>query len=105
MKDIFDRGMIKWQPFNSCFNPNDIIKDIKSNKNKIKYPALSDDQLIIIENKINEAYQVKEFIKIKYYYNGNIYNIKGIINNIDNFNKKIYLNNISIFFKQIIDIN
>ena len=29
-----DRGIIKWQPFNSCFNGSDIIKDISKKKAK-----------------------------------------------------------------------
>ena len=27
--EVIDRGIIKWQPFNSCFNSEEVIKDLK----------------------------------------------------------------------------
>ena len=51
---MIDRGMIKWQPFNSCFNTQDIIEDIskKKEREKIQFPTLSEDQLGVLEDKI-----------------------------------------------------
>lgn len=101
-----DRGIIKWQPFNSCFNGSDIIKDIskKKAKERIEFPTLSDDQLMVLEDKIKNAYYLKNKINITYYYDGEMKNLSGKINYFDYYNKKIYINNQEIYFRQIIKI-
>ena len=104
MKDNYDRGIIKWQPFNSCFNANVIIQDINKKKNKESYPILSEDQLEKIEDTIKDAYILKEDVGIKYYYDGNIIEKVGKINYLDMQNKNIYLSNKIIYFKQILKI-
>ena len=48
---MLDRGIIKWQPFNSCFDSKQIIRDVTANKNRINLPVLSDDQIHILEEK------------------------------------------------------
>ena len=102
---MIDRGIIKWQPFDSCYSSSKIIKDINNSKNKIVYPTLSEDQLEFIEEKIECAYHLSEIIDLDYFYNGKIINIKGKINYIDMQHKNIYINNKSIYFKQIVNIN
>ncbi len=102
--NISDRGIIKWQPFNSCFNAQLVIKDIKKVKNRKTYPNLSEDQLENIEEKIKEAYNLKLFVQIKYYYDGIINVIEGQINGISPNDQKLYLNNKIIYFKQILNV-
>lgn len=102
--NLTDRGIIKWQPFNSCFDSNSIIKDIKSSKERMLFPILSDDQIYIIEEKIIESFNLKLYIIVEYYYDGNIKKIKGKINYLNLQDKKLYINNISIYFKQILKI-
>lgn len=99
-----DRGIIKWQPFNSCFDSTIILNDINKEKNRQKYPILSDDQLNIIEEEILEAYEMKLNVKIDYYYDGLIRTMEGKINYLNLQDKKIYLNQKGIFFKQILKI-
>lgn len=101
---IIDRGIIKWQPFDSCFNSNTILKDINHLKERKKFPILSEEQLNLIEEKVWESYNLKLEVNISYYYDGNIKNITGKINGINVNEKKLYLNNIIVYFKQILNI-
>ena len=102
---MIDRGIIKWQPFDSCYSSKNIVHNIALEKIKIDMPALSEDQLERIEEKIIDAYNLNLNIKIKYYYDGIIKYEKGKINYINTQEKKIYLNNKYIYFKQILNIS
>ncbi len=102
---MIDRGIIKWQPFDSCYASSKILKEIHNKKDRRVFPTLSEDQLNILEENIKDAYHLKEIINIKYYYNGDVLNIKGKINGINNNEKKIYINNKIIYIKQILTIN
>lgn len=104
MKNSYDRGLIKWQPFNSCFNQELAIKDIYKFKNRKYFPTLSEDQLEIISNRILESYNLKLIVNIEYYYDGDIKNVNGKINLLDTLNKKIYLNKQVIYLNQILKI-
>jgi len=99
-----DRGIIKWQPFNSCFSATNIINEINNQKNRLQFPTLSEDQLNLISEKIIEAYNLKISVNIMYYYDGNQKNIKGVIETINTQQKKICINNLYIYLKQILKI-
>ena len=101
---MIDRGFIKWQPFNSCFETQKVADNINREKMKEKIPVLYSDQIEALEEKINAAFQLKTNINIYYYEDGMFYNIIGKITFIDIYKKKIYLNNKSIYFKQILKI-
>ena len=100
-----DRKMIKWEAFNSVIYSSKIIKDVVKEKQKIKKPILSEEQLELINNQILEYYQTKEQVQITYYENGYINKISEYIKKIDSVNKKVYLTNRCIYFNQIIKIN
>ena len=102
---MLDRGIIKWQPFNSCFDSKQIIRDVTANKNRINLPVLSDDQIHILEEKTINAYNLKMNIHLLYYYDGAIKELNGKISYLDINSRKIVLNNISVYFSQIIKIN
>ena len=102
---MIDRGIIKWQPFNSCFSSSKFVHEISESKNKLVFPELSEDQVNEIEYIIKNAFVLKLFVYITYYFNGTILKCKGTINNIDYQEKKIYLNSKCIYFKQILNIN
>lgn len=102
---MIDRGIIKWQPFDSCYSSQQVLKDIISKKNNVLYPILSEDQLNIIQEKIERAYYLQDNINLDYFYNGKILSIMGKINYLDIPRKKIIINNSSINFRQIININ
>lgn len=101
---MIDRGIIKWQPFNSGFNGKNIIEDIKKDKDYVSYPSLSEDQLEILEKQIIEAYNLRLNISLSYYYDGRINNLKGKINYLNSEKKILYLNNKNLYLKQILKI-
>ena len=98
-----DRGMIKWKPFNSVLNSNDLY-DIINSKNIKKKPIISEDVLYKIDYTIKEAYINKSKVKIDYWCD-NINTIIGVIDKIDTQKKYILVNNTKIYFKDILDIN
>lgn len=101
---MIDRGIIKWQPFDSCYSSKKIINDIANKKNKVEYPTLSEDQLYFIEEKITSSFYLKENITLEYFCNGKKLKIFGKITFIDSYKKILFINNINIYFKQIINI-
>lgn len=101
-----DRKMIKWQPFNSLMNPNKVINEILYEKEKIKKPVLSTDQLVILQQKIILAYESNIEVNITYYNNGYLKNKTGIIKTIDRTNHKIIFdNNQYLYLDTVIDID
>lgn len=100
-----DRKMLKWEPFNAVIPANKVINHLALNKEKIKKPELSDDQLKEIENKILDAFNLDIDINILYYENGYIKSIKEKIKKIDVTAKKVYLNHKTIYFSQIVRVN
>ena len=101
---MIDRGIIKWQPFDSCYSGEKVLKDITNEKNKNFFPILSEDQLHFLEEKIFDSYHLNEKVNIEYFYNGKIYKITGTIESINLLNKNIHIKNSIIYFKQIINI-
>ena len=51
----YDRGIIKWQPFESLFSSQEIIKNLTLEKSKIAKPILSEEEISLLEEKIIEA--------------------------------------------------
>ena len=100
-----DRGMIKWAPFNSVINSNQIIKELIKEREKISQPIISNEDTKNIEDAIINAYYTKSKVKIIYYENGYLLNIISKIKKIDQIYKMIYLDNKRLLFKQIIKIN
>ncbi len=101
---MIDRGIIKWQPFNSLITQDKMIDEINKDKNKKEFPILSEDQIELISEEIKDAYYLKLNITLDYFYNGDIFQIKGQISNIFIGEKKICLKNKIIYFKQILKI-
>ena len=100
-----DRGMIKWEPFNSVVSASKIIKDVLNEKEKIKKPILSEEQIQNIAQRLLESYHEKENAEIFYYEDGYIKKIIEQIKKIDPVSKKVYLSSKNIYFSQIIKIN
>lgn len=102
---MHDRGMIKWQPFNSVISSRSIINKVLDEKEKIKRPNLSEDQLIEIEKLIKESFTNEEEIEISFYKSGKIYIKQCFVKYIIIDCSKVILNdNSSLFFNQIINI-
>lgn len=99
-----DRGMVKWNPFNAVAPGSYMINEVLQEKNKVSMPILSDDQKLMLQSKMIEAFNNQEIIKVKYFRNGKYYVREGIITNIDPNSQKIVINRaFSVFFSQIIE--
>ena len=100
-----DRGIIKWQPFNSVAPSKEIIYNLSKKRQKISKPILSEEQLQDIQSTLLEAYTNGLKVYIEYYKNGIINKIEQIIKKIDIDHHCIILtNNNYIYFNQIIKI-
>ena len=105
MPEIHDRGMSKWQPFDSLLSTKKVAKEIIHEKSKVAMPTLSEDQLLNIEEKVLEAYYNGETVRLVYYRKGTYYTKTSLIKYIDKYKKQLYLNDGSIlYFKQIVKI-
>ena len=99
-----DRGMIKWQPFNSVISSKVLINELLNEKNKVSMPNLSEEQKNMLEHKIITAFYEKENIHIDYFYQGKILKIYSKIKKIYFTFHKIYLNNKILIFEQIVKV-
>lgn len=101
-----DRGIIKWQPFDSLTSSMTMINSILKDKSKINRPILSNDQLNKINDLIIECYYNQITVNIKYYKNNIVNTINGKITKIDKNNKFIYINNqLKLHFSQLLTIS
>lgn len=86
-------------------NGGEVLKELTKEKNKISKPLLSDEQKMILENKIIEFFFQKDEVIITYYEAGTIKKATGIITKLDPAKGKIYLNNtLYLHFSNILDI-
>ena len=99
-----DRGIIKWQPFNSVVPSSKIIKSILKEKRKIKKPLLSQDQLNTLQRNLISAFHNHSKVCLYYYFNGEIQKEEGFVNQILKSQKAIIFNNKTIFFVQLLKI-
>ncbi len=95
------RGMIKWKPFNTLLNNKDINEIIKT-RNLVQKPIIAEDRIIEINNDLNEALNNNKTLKIKYFNEGELKTTTGNIQNINTKEKYILVNNIRIYFKNLI---
>lgn len=100
----FDRGFIKWQPFNSVVPNKMILNSLNQNK-KIAKPTFFPEKLEQLEELIKEAYYSKNEITITFYEQNNIKKVTTKISKIDSNQNIIYLENHKIVtFNQILNI-
>ena len=95
----------KWNPFNAVAPGGFMVNEVLKEKNKIDMPILSDDQKMELQERIFEAYNNQDTIKIKYFRGGRLYITEGKVIKIDANAHKIVLNGgFSVFFSQIVEI-
>ena len=100
-----DRGMIKWQPFNSVISSQEVVSSIMLAKNKIAKPILSLDQLENLNELLKENYYNQTVVEIKYFKNNNIYHVKGKITNVNENTKIVFINKeLKLHISQILQI-
>ena len=101
-----DRGIIKWQPFDSVVSSAKIKKEVANKKNIVSKPILSDEQKLNNENNLFQAYHENITINITYFKSNQIYELSKKILKIILINQKIIFEDFSyIYFDQIINTN
>lgn len=85
------RTMKKWLPMATIPLQHDMLNDFISDQNKIKKPILSDDQI----NELNQKLLYKMFhnpeITLKFYNDGYINEINGIIHKVEPLESALYI--------------
>lgn len=100
-----DRGFIKWMPFDSVVPTKDLLKSLSSEKNIMKMPTLSEEQIVNNEENLLRSLHNNEEVKIIYFKNNKIYRLTTKLKEIDIISKKIILaNNNHLYFSQIISV-
>lgn len=100
----FDRGIVKWAPFNSVVNGKALINELAKKREKVNLPTLSDEQQKLIEEKLVNAYYQNELVTIYYFKNNYIKKVRSKIKKIDSIYHRIYLENLVLHFGQITNI-
>lgn len=97
-----ERGMKKWAPFSSLIEQSICLEKMRYERNKIEKPKISSDQA----QKINRAILNSNGspIKIKYFYDGYLYEIVAQIIRVDSLNKALVTSKGSLPLNNIIDI-
>lgn len=98
-----DRGMKKWAPFSSLIEQSTVLNEMFYQKNKKEKPTISQERASKI-NQILVNYSGQQ-LRIKYYYDGYLYEIVTTIKRIDTLNKKLIFEEGNLKFSDIIDID
>lgn len=98
-----DRGMKKWAPFSSLIEQSTMLEEMFYEKNKKAKPTISNERA----QKINQilANYHGEKLRIKYYYDGYLYETVTSIKRIDTLNRKLIFEDGNIPFSEVIDLN
>lgn len=100
----FDRGFIKWQPFNSVIQSKTILNNLNQNKFQEK-PILFPEELENLNKAVSEAYYAHNLIELTIYEENKIKKYVSIIVKINTNTNTIKLkNNKIISFEQILHI-
>ncbi len=100
----FDRGFIKWQPFNSVASSSQIFNNINKSKKYLK-PTLMSDAEEALSKRILEAFYQQNKVQIYFFEADKIKRIDTFIKKLNSYNNTIELgNNKILFFYQIIKI-
>ena len=97
-----ERGMKKWAPFSSLIEQSTCLEKMRYERNKVDKPSISSDRA----NKINEIlknYHGQE-IRIKYYYDGYLFEIKTSIIKIESTKRALLTSKGIIPLSNIIDV-
>lgn len=77
------RGMVKWQAFKTLPEQYEQLEQYIQDQNKIDMPILSDEQVQILNDKLNSKIYNNSFSTIEYYKDGYTFSIQGYIKKID----------------------
>lgn len=77
------RGIVKWQAFKTMPEQYEQLEQYIQDQNKIDMPILSDEQVQILNDKLNSKINNNSFATIEYYKDGYTFSIQGYIKKID----------------------
>ena len=80
--DNFDRGLLKWMPFDALTGFKGAITALKQKRLKKDKPLLSDDQFDLLNYHASIAITYEQSITLYYYRDGFIYTVSGRIEKI-----------------------
>ncbi len=101
----FDRGLIKWLPFDALTGFKKAITELKRKRLKKEKPILSEDQNEVLNNKLGVVSKFNLVCEIYYYKEGYIEFVVGEIKKVDQVKKQILINGIKIKISNILEIN
>ena len=100
----FDRGIIKWLPFDALTGYKNAILKLKEKREKREEPILSVDQIENLNNILNKAITNKKNVRVYYFKNGLIYYLVGQIKKVDYLYKKIKIDDLWLMADSIVEI-
>lgn len=100
-----DRGIIKWLPFDALTGFRESINKLTKSRSKKVIPILSDDQILDLNYKIDEALSLNKEINLMYYENGFYKEVSGLITKVDLYERIIFFNNLKVNIDLVLDIN
>lgn len=95
----------KWQPFDALSGYREKLDEVNYEKEKKQRPVLSAEYFEELNLKLQQAILDQTEVCIKYYQDGYIYSIYGIISKVDPVYKTLTVNNQKISLLMITEIN
>lgn len=95
--------MKKWAPYKSLPEQDPHLINMRKNKKKIDKPTISNEEAERINEILIDYHGQK--LKVTYFKNGELFDLETTIKKIDIYNQKLILEDISIMFNQLINLN
>ena len=98
-----DRGMMKWAPYQSLVDQATSLAFMRRKKNRVERPLVSIDQA----EEINEilVHYAKEEVSARYWEDGYLHDVRGIISKIDAIYRFLILDDKKIAFRDLIRLS
>ena len=77
------RGNVKWQAFKTLPEQYEQLEQYIQDQNKIDMPILSDEQVQILNDKLNMKIEHNAQVNVTYWKNGYTFSIQGYIKKVD----------------------
>lgn len=87
------RGKIKWNAFKTLPEQYEQLEQYVQDQNKIDMPILTEEQIHILNDKLNNKIQNKSSVSVEYYLDGYMYSISGYIKKIDTIESVLIITN------------
>lgn len=102
--DNFDRGLLKWLPFDALSGFKSAIKTLKKKRLKQDKPILSPDQYEQLNYHASIAIAYEQTITVYYYKTGFIYSVSGKIEKVDRYYQRLKLDGKWYLLSDILNI-